>query len=164
MWWDAIAVSVEFPQGEDRLPEGIHQVTPDEMKALLVDPFPQSETRARLYERWLGVREAIRRVVPVQREWLNGSYVTRKDDPGDIDMITFLDPAVDQLDLPAQVLLSALITPQVAKTMHDCHSFPIVAYPEGHPAHAEYLGHEQTWASFFGRDREGNPKGFLEIV
>lgn len=157
-------VTVEFPPGEERLPPGCHQCTPAEVKTLLVDPFPNSQTRAVLYERWLAVREAIRRVVPVQAEWLNGSYVTKKEDPGDIDMISFLDPAVDQLDAADQVLLSTLVAEDLSRDLHGCHSFPVIAYPEGHPGHSAYLGAKQTWAAFFGRDRDGNSKGYLEIV
>jgi hypothetical protein len=163
MWWDS-GMPVEFAQGEDRLPEGIHQVSTAEVKALLVDPFPNSSTRPGLYERWLGVREAIRRIVPVQTEWLNGSYVTKKEDPGDIDLIVFLDPKVDQLDTPDQILLLGLTAQEVTKVLHGCHSFPVTAYPPGHPAHASYLAAMQTWRAFFGKDREGNAKGFLEIV
>jgi hypothetical protein len=157
-------MTVEFPNDQDRLPAGCHPVSTDEFKSLLVDAFPDSSSRPDLFERWLAVREGIRRIVPVQAEWINGSYVTRKQEPGDIDMIVFLDPEIDQLDAADQTLLLGLVAKDVTKHLHGCHSFPVIAYPEGHPDHDAYVAAKETWSAFFGRDREGNPKGFLEIV
>ena len=157
-------MAVEFPAGEDRLSPGRQRATVAEVESLLVTGFPTSRTRRPLFDRWVAVREAIRRIVSVQSEWLNGSYVTTKENPGDIDMVTILDPAeVEGLDAASQAMLKGLVAGNASKNLHMCHSFVIVAYPQGHPAHGVYQQNLQYWSALFGHDREGRPKGYLEI-
>ncbi len=98
-------------------------------------------------------------------DWLDGSYVTKKEEPDDIDMLTICDAAaIDGLDKPSRALLLGLVARELSRELHSCHSFLLVAYPEGHPAHAVYQASRQYWEDLFGRDRAGDPKGFLEIA
>lgn len=155
---------IDFPEGETVLPPGRHPASIEDVKSLLVDGFPSSERRRPLFERWVAVREAIRRVTTVEAEWLDGSYVTRKEEPNDIDMLTFFEEsAIESLDEASKALLRGLVAKELSRELHACHSFLLVVYPEGHPAHAVYQAGRQYWENHFGHDRSGQPKGFLEI-
>ncbi|HEY4429238.1 MAG TPA: hypothetical protein VGN08_13630 [Solirubrobacteraceae bacterium] len=158
-------MTLELPPGSDRLPPGRHKATTGEIKTVLVDGFPGSITRRQLFDRWVLVRQAIGRVVPITAEWLNGSFVTSKEDPGDIDVVTHLDAAAyERLDAVDRVTLAGLLGGRRSRPLHGCDSFPLVAYPAGHPGAAMYTLTAQYWENLWGTHRDGDPKGFIEVV
>jgi len=157
-------VSLAF-DSNDYLPSGRHEATASEIKAALVDDFPKSATRSHLYDQWQALREAIERVIPIEEQWLDGSFVTRKEDPGDIDLVSHLDgSAVDNLSVADGMLLFGLLDRDLSRDVHGCHSFPIVIYPDGHPDRPQYEAALQAFDSLFGHDRNGNQKGYVEVV
>lgn len=89
-----------FVPDTGRLPQGEHPATWDEV----IERFGWTEHRRRLLD---GLAEAIERLAAAgcQRIWLNGSFVTSKDEPADFDAcwdtsnvdLDALDPAL--LDL-----------------------------------------------------------------
>ena len=92
------------------LAPGRHTVTAAEFKATFVEGFPDSSTRAALYTRWLRHRAAILGHVPILSQWIDGSFVTNKDDPGDIDVVTIMNES-DFIALApvAQSMLASLL-------------------------------------------------------
>jgi len=158
-------MALEFPEGSDALAAGRQAASIDEVEAALVDAFPASVTRRPLFESWLALREAIRRLVSIDTEWIDGSYVTTKQDPKDIDVVTHISgPELDALDAPAQATLSGLVSGPVSRHLHGCDSYICAVYPPGHPQHAAYEAAKVYWANWFGHDRAGQPKGYVEIV
>ena len=69
-----------FDTNTGRLPEGVHEASWDE----IVQRFGWNQRRRRLLD---GLAEAIELLARAggRRLWLNGSFVTVKDDPGDFD-------------------------------------------------------------------------------
>lgn len=158
-------MALQFPNGSSVLPPGRHAATVLEVEATLVDGFPSSMRRRPLYERWLAVREAIRRIVSVQEEWLDGSYVTKEPEPHDVDMVSHLPhDEVDGLDAASQATLLGLVAGHQSRDLHFCDSFVVVVYPSNHPQHAVYKQALQYWDKLFGHDRAGNPKGYVEVT
>ncbi len=158
-------MALEFPNGSHVLPPGRHPATVLEIETALVEAFPTSTRRRTLYRRWLAVREAIRRIVAVEEEWLDGSYVTREQEPQDIDMVSHLPhDAVDRLDDAGKAMLTGLVAGHRSRDLHACDSFFLVTYPEGHPQHALYQQALQYWDGLFGHDRSGSPKGYVEVT
>src|SRR5437660_1174988 len=86
-------MSITFDPGSDRLSPGRHVAKLDEIRQVLVDAFPTSSTRGALYEQWRVLSEAIERFVPIITQWIDGSYVTTKNDPADIDVVSHVDGA-----------------------------------------------------------------------
>jgi hypothetical protein len=149
----------------DRLPPGGHAATVDEIELALVDAFPASKTRRPLFEQWRNVVAAIERILPIQEHWMDGSYVTAKLDPNDIDIVTYLDHQdFDGLDDVAKTLLAGLVSNKVSQALHGCDSYWVVAYPEGHPLRAAYEQSRSYWEHWLGTDRTGNPKGYVELL
>jgi hypothetical protein len=158
-------MALDFPPGSDTLPAGRHAATVDEVEAALVNAFPTSTRRRPLFESWKAVREAIRRVVAVETEWLDGSYVTRKLDPDDIDMVTHIDGgALDALDPADKALLRGLVSDKASQHLHGCDSYWCAVYPPTHPQHAVYRQAFDYWDKWFGQDRNGQPKGYVEVT
>jgi hypothetical protein len=158
-------VAIEFPDGSDVLPQGRHPATPDEIKTELVDAFPSSATRPDIFNQWTILLEALDRFVTLDEQWIDGSFVTKKNDPADIDLVTHLDgEAVEALEPVEAMLLKGLFAGHVSRDMHRCDSFLVARYPEGHPARPEYEKTLAAWDELFGRDRNGDPKGYLELA
>ena len=69
-----------FDTNTGRLPEGVHEASWDE----IVQRFGWNQRRRRLLD---GLAEAIELLARAgcRRLWLNGSFVTVKDEPGDFD-------------------------------------------------------------------------------
>lgn len=143
-------------------------MTVDAVKTTLVDPFPDSATRDPLYARWLQHRSAVAAIIPILRQWVDGSYVTTKLDPGDIDVVTFVDgPTVDALDDGRGAILGTLVDGHDTRDVWGVDSFLVAVYPEGHPLRAASRKVEGSWVHQWSRVRGGSPtasKGFVEVL
>jgi len=62
------------------------------IEAFFVKAFPHSETRSRLFENYMGYLHRFQNdIFPWFEMWVDGSFVTLKENPKDIDVVTFLD-------------------------------------------------------------------------
>jgi Family of unknown function (DUF6932) len=157
-------MAIGFPEGQDSLPPGRHKATQGEIEAALVDGFQESATRRRLFDQALELLEAIRKIVPVSALWIDGSFVTTKEHPGDIDLVSHLDgEALDALKPVDQMLLGGLVAGHWSRDLSGCDSFVVGVYPPGHNARGQYEAAASWWDSFFGNDRAGNAKGYVEL-
>jgi len=160
-------VPIDFAAGEDHLPPGRHQASVEEVGERLVEAFPESATRRPIYDQWLELREAIRAIVPLERQWLNGSFVSRKPNPRDLDVASFVDGnAVEALTGPERAALDSLCGGSDTERFPLCDSFLIVNYANGHPLAAVAREIEETFDSiFYGFDDRLNlAKGYLEVA
>lgn len=104
------AMPIEIPSDADYLPPGVHHGSVAEVEAALVDAFAESKTRRPIYEEWLQLRDRVGGLVTLGIQWINGSFATRKRDPGDIDVATFMQSAeVDSLSPESQDELNGLM-------------------------------------------------------
>lgn len=71
------------------LPEGVHDCTPEEVAAVF-GRFQRSDWRTHLTEQLLRYLAEAKRSGLVTAVIVDGSYVTAKDEPGDIDLIVVL--------------------------------------------------------------------------
>jgi hypothetical protein len=156
---------LEFKSGADRLEPGRHVAEMAEIEAVLVDGFAGSTTRRPLFESFAMVRLAMMRVLPVREQWVNGSFVTSKLDPVDIDLVTVFDgERLDELDGPAQTLLKGLVYDKVTQVLHSCDSYVVPFYPSDSPKRSVYEEMEAYWDGWFGKDRLGQRKGYLVVA
>ena len=95
--------------------------------------------------------------------WVNGSFMTSKDDPNDVDIIVrmmsdFVDHATDE-----QYAVIKWIDSNVPYLELKCDSYSHIEYPEGHPDYwkGEYM--YAYWMRQWGFDREDGMKGIAVI-
>ncbi|MBD2752448.1 DUF6932 family protein [Spirosoma validum] len=70
--------------------EGI-LVTIDDFYAVFVQPFATSETRKRLFQEWVEYNRMLRQEIGEGfTQWIDGSFVTHKMNPKDIDIVSFI--------------------------------------------------------------------------
>jgi Family of unknown function (DUF6932) len=72
------------------LPEGIHDCTLDEVSSRF-GLFQESDQRPRLWAKFVEFLGEVRRTGLVKRVILDGSFVTTRSDPNDIDLLLIVD-------------------------------------------------------------------------
>lgn len=164
LWSDA-AVPITFEPGSDRLPPGAHVATLGEIEETFVKGFPGSTTRAVVFRQLQILLEAVERIIPIQKQWIYGSFVTSKENPADIDIVSHFDgAAMDGLDPVDKMLVHGLISGHYTRDLHGVDSFSIVFYPERHPAREEYVKAINFWEDMLAHQgRTGEAKGYIEL-
>ena len=160
-------MAISFPTDSNFLEPGIHPASVDEVEAALVVEFNASTTRRQIFDEWIELRACICEIVVLGRQWVNGSFVSRKRDPTDIDVATFLDAdEVEELDAAHQDTLNSLMGSRSTAGFPRCDSFAIVEYPEGHPIYEASVQTKQVFeTTFYGFDRDTCvAKGFIEVA
>lgn len=136
-----------FDPDTGRLPEGEHVATWEEV----LDRLGWNQGRRRLLD---GLAEAIGLLAEAgcRQIWLNGSFVTAKDEPGDFDACWDTD-GVD-LDLLDPVLLDLSNARAAQKARFGGELFPNVVES----------GSGLVFAEFFKVERDTSRKGIILIV
>jgi hypothetical protein len=73
------------------LEPGLHIFDEQGLRATFVDPFPGSQRRLELLTRFLSLTHLIRSLRLDSEAWIDGSFVTTKPDPDDLDVVFFFD-------------------------------------------------------------------------
>lgn len=98
-------------------------------------------------------------------QWINGSFISHKKEPKDIDFVTFLDyRIINHLSNK----LDSFNYPQSEKT-HNVDAYIIIVYPEDHPNRFYTTSDQAYWTNQFTKTKRNNrgnklSKGFLEII
>lgn len=146
------------------MPPGEHDATADEVEARLVVPFSTSLTREAVYRGWRQRRVEIANLIAIESEWVDGSFVTAKRDPSDVDVVTFVDGAAfDSLPENAKALLGQLFDTKLSKLAFRCDGYLVPTRPAAHPGHRRVDGLRDYWRDTWTRHRQGGQKGFLNV-
>lgn len=135
-----------FDPETGRLPEGEHAVSWDE----LVDRFGWTPRRRQLLD---GLAEAIELLAAAgcTRVWLNGSFVTAKDEPADFDACW--DPDGVELDALDPIFFDFADRRANQKARFGGDLFPNVVES----------GSGLVFADFFKNERDGGHKGIVVL-
>lgn len=159
---------------EPILPVGVHRASVTEVKASLVDPFHDSSTRRQIFTGWLMLRATVSGIVPVLHEYIDGSFVTARPNPGDVDLSMWVEAdALNVLDASGQAVMSYLFgstsRDEVKRTFR-CDPYLVARCDPGHPVYPRFqhmLWTEDHWAAYkdrAGRVRPGVNKGYVEVT
>jgi hypothetical protein len=122
----------------------------------LEEYFVFNEHRLGLY---LSLKQFIRAVKEVGivhfDMWIDGSFVTLKTRPNDIDAVCFIDSRRYDQHLPALTLLRRTFSPIDA--------YFVKMYGAEHPKHNFSKFDELDWCHFLTKDRKRRPKGIVKI-
>ena len=134
-----------IPEFDERgyLPPGVHVATLDEVR----QRFGNNVRRNELLSNFNVLLEVIRRV-GASRLFLDGSFVTDKEIPGDIDAILVIPDDLNTASPEAGVLYEADIR----------FSVDLFIVRE---RNTNWL---LRWLEFFGHDRNDEPKGLVEVT
>jgi hypothetical protein len=131
------------------LPAGIHCMTLEAFRLKFVDPFPQPG-RKLIFDKFTLFLKCISGLGVVTELWLNGSFVTEKPEPGDIDVVAFVDgQKVNRLQSPEQRFLANITYIQLT------YSTDIRFADKDDENIRSY------WRGWYGFSRDERPKGFV---
>ena len=156
------------------LPPGMHPCTLPDVEEAMVKPFGTSQTRGRIFNGLSRYLADCQTHGISGRIWLDGSFVTGKNDPGDVDVISLVSAdLIRRLDAADQTFaLHTLKGGEATKPQYDVHSFAVVSVPKSHAAYLAQAQEIAKWINFFRRTKEfvalnggvtRRPKGILQL-
>jgi hypothetical protein len=132
-----------------------------ELRTLCVDGFPLSTTRASIMD---GLSEVVARlrVAGIDSEvWVDGSFMSQKIDPDDVDIVVPFPADMYEHGTTAQRSALEWVSSNL-KADHHCDSYVFAEFPSGHNP-AVGADPRAYWTKFFGHARNGTPKGIAVI-
>lgn len=129
-----------------------------------VDDFQESSTRRSLFNNYLKyIHDFQNRVSKHFYQWMNGSFISQKQHPNDIDFVTFFDYQIYESQAP---YLDKFWSFSLEEEGLDAYLVPI--YPKEHPKYELYQSNLEKYVKLYGQTREDDngislPKGFIEL-
>lgn len=141
------------------------QCTLEEVRQRFVENFPESATRARIWDGWIRHRVELAALGLEFTTLVNGSFATGKEDPGDVDICLLLNGEIlDGLAPDQREALRPLVAGRATRATHMCDAYPVPVYPFTHPHFTLTVSWLSYWTRLFGHDYSGRQKGFLLIA
>ena len=134
-------------------------------EGLLVQPFPTHSTRFSLLDGYKRYLERLKTVLNVNfYQWVDGSFVTEKMNPNDIDVVTFVP---HEVFFRKERELMGLIAPE-SKLIYKVDAAFVPVYPTNHRLHQVTEWDMNFWKGFYGHTRpdiQNNKmqKGFIQL-
>jgi hypothetical protein len=143
------------------LQPGFHALSLTEVFDLCVKPFGGSESRPRLMRGLRTMFTLFAKQGPVGEVWLDGSFLTAKPNPNDIDLVLRIPPEFyDGATLQQQFVIDGIrnwlpFGLDVHRTFH---------WPADSIHASLGLAEYHYWAALFGFDRDGRARGIGVIA
>ena len=161
-----------IPQFNERgdLPPGFHGSTVDEFETRFVENVPESKTRQPIFAGYLRYcKDLFNFDVPLE-QWLDGSFITNKIDPDDIDIMSLVDASKltenNEKHVKSLFIYHDHSNRGYLNSKYNCDPFVIAVYPPSHKYYHLTLKSIDYWYGAFGHVG-GNPekpsKGLIRI-
>lgn len=146
----------------------VGKITTDlqDVETSFVKKFPNSNTRLSLWTNYLSFLERFKKKVTNNFvQWINGSFVTKKENPNDMDLVTFVDYRIFEPMETAQYLEEFWSYNLESQGLD---SYLLAVYPENHQDYPDYQMLLNKWAIRYTNAKQNvvilnNVKGFLEL-
>jgi len=139
-------------------PYGASSISKDDLKAILQEYFSQNPARKELCSSYLVLLEDLVEMFSFPFfQYLDGSFVTRKELPKDLDLVVF----IDYRDFEIHEKQLKILLERNKKLNLDCYFEKL--YPEGHKYFIRFQSDLLYWESLFSKTRNKKRKGFLKI-
>lgn len=137
---------------------GLHKCTIDEFYRIFVEDFPSSQTRKDIFNSFCTFIAFISENFEICEIWADGSFVTKKMNPNDIDILIFFDLA--------SYLKIISIWDQLRKyTNIDAYCHVTISEEDKKSLSSQdiqgIINQRNYWRGQFGFDRADNPKGII---
>ncbi|MGX5852016.1 DUF6932 family protein [Dyadobacter jiangsuensis] len=130
-------------------------------KTEFVDAFPRSDTRQVIFENFSVYTEKL--VAIIGRgfyQWIDGSFVTRKLNPNDIDFVTYVNAKTFSQNEHQLNLLREYSREQSLRI----DGYFVKDYPKDHKGFVQSYLDSVHWMHEFVKDsRRGQSKGFIQL-
>ncbi len=147
-------------------PQDAIQSDIESFETVFVNGFVNSNTRSPIFEKYLSYIHAFKQeIMPEFRQWVDGSFVTKKLNPKDIDIVTFIPFEVyekHRKEIEAKFIMEG------AARHYKVDAYAIKSYPEEHALHFVTIYDTVEWRETFSKTKFNRaqrryPKGFVEL-
>ncbi|MDX2247727.1 MAG: hypothetical protein SF052_13165 [Bacteroidia bacterium] len=148
-------------------PGGIIEMEMAEFESFFVKQFDFFEERMAIFENFTRYNRDLSHLIGIGFvQWINGSFVSNKETPKDIDFVTFIDWKT--YTHHKKEIDSRFSKWAVANNYEKLDAYTICEYPQGHRFHQTFLADRAYWYEWFSnsrytRTKQRFPKGFVEI-
>lgn len=144
------------------LPYGMYNMTFEEFKSQFGENTPKRKEIFEEYEKFLA---ELKNTGYLLDHWIDGSFVTAKENPGDIDTLTEFDGIKVDKNKDNQRIDYFIVTSK-SKSNGLCHSWRVYRYPPSDKEnYIKYLTTKsRILTELFGRDRHSIPKGVVHLM
>ncbi|GFZ69031.1 hypothetical protein PSE10B_55530 [Pseudomonas amygdali pv. eriobotryae] len=149
------------------LDPGIHSYTMKEFEQQFVLDFKNSMSRKPIFSDFCVWFKELIDLVPPRYVWLDGSYLTTKEDPKDIDLVIFYRPEdLQHITQDTADKLKEMIN--VVSRSYQCDAYFCYDFSKLLPQYRQQFPEqslimETYWMGQFGFDRNRDPKGMVQI-
>jgi hypothetical protein len=155
---------MQFDEKGHLKPYEIQELTLNEFRFYFVDKLNDITHRTQLFEQFLRFNNDLKEVFKIPYyQWVDGSYITTKEFPNDIDVVTFMP-----LDIMTKNLSSIYKFREMSLTFYkvDAKFAPICKW--NHRGYLESKEQESYWFELFSTSRkdlfgETFPKGIIKL-
>jgi hypothetical protein len=95
--------------------------------------------------------------------WVDGSFLTQKIDPEDVDLVLRLPGDFYDNGTKEQKLLIEWFVSGMLKSSHKCDAYVWFEYSEGHPLHEKGEARRAYWLKQYGYSRGMEQKGIAVL-
>lgn len=125
-----------------------------------VKQFPDSVTRSRIFDNYLQYTQRFEQeVYPYFEQWIDGSFITQKENPKDIDLVTFLDYRV--YELRGETFMDRFWSFSLENEGID--AYIVKQYPQGHELFSAFMDVRNYYYKLFSTDRIDRSKGIIRL-
>lgn len=148
---------------EGYLPHGIWELSLNEFENEFI--MEKSQRRKEIFEYYKLHLNDIEKTGCCLNHWIDGSFVTLKEEPGDIDTLTEFDGVeIDELKIKDEI--EDIIYNAPLRTCGFCHSFMILKYPKNYgKEYEDYVYFKSRYLHILFPKIKGsnNHKGFVKL-
>lgn len=144
-------------------PPGLSALTIDQIERICVGGFDLSTTRKVIFKHLLHVISQLTHNRIAGNLWIDGSFVTSKINPRDVDFVLCVSSVLYDGCSAEQRSVLDWFESEALRTDYRCDGYISIEWPTSHPLYAEGVGVRNYWTTFFGHTREGHEKGIAVL-
>lgn len=147
------------PEYPALLPQGLHPISTRALQRMCVGAFPLSQTRESIMRGLDCIVERLESAGFEGELWLNGSFLTEKIDPQDVDIVLRLSGEFYDRMSPSQSYILKWWVQTDLFPGYCCDTYFFVDFKAGDPRQNDGDRMRRYWLDLFGTSRVGDPKG-----
>ncbi|MDZ4681440.1 MAG: hypothetical protein SH848_20655 [Saprospiraceae bacterium] len=131
-----------------------------EFAEYFVTSFNPDTTRKDLFDNYQNYLADLNEILSYRFfQWIDGSFITTKRNPKDIDLVSFVD---HQDYEKSKKILENRFSPQNVRETYKVDAYIAPRYPEDHRKYAIYHSDSLYWRNLFGKTRVNRAKRQFE--
>lgn len=157
---------ITFDERGNICPYEVKNIPLDEFKKTFVENFGESSSRSSIYNNFYGYIIDFQKYVDKSvRLWVNGSFVTLKDNPKDIDFVNLIS---NEIYTEKENIITERFSSRGADKYYSVDAYTLRVYNENHPKSLLTQQDMLYWYHWFTKTRMNRakirfPKGFIEL-